>query len=113
MREDYRAFPAQAEGLVQLQIRGYGNYSVFVHNPKSSGHPVIIDAHLVKSVLEVIAQQSGYQHVKVEEAKRLEEMCIVEIVKGGRGSPVKISAPHGKDIIEALVNAGYTKPEKR
>ncbi len=112
MREDYAAFPAQGEGLVKLEFRGYQNYSVFVHNPRAAGHPVIIDAHLIKSVLEVIAQQSGYQHVKVEEGKRLEEMCVVEIIKGGRGSHARIYAPHGKDIMEALVNAGYQKPEK-
>ncbi|MEM4240346.1 MAG: RuvA C-terminal domain-containing protein [Candidatus Woesearchaeota archaeon] len=112
MREDYKAFSEQTQELVKLDFRGYQNYAVFVRNPRKASHPVFIDSHLVKSVLELIAQQSGLPHTKVEEAKRIEEMKVVEIIKGGRGSHAPIYGPNGKDVIEALVNLGYQKQEK-
>lgn len=112
MREDYAAFASPEGGLVKLVFKGHPQYSVYVHNPASAGHAAVADSHLVRSVLEIIAQQSGYEHTKVEEGKHLEEMRIMGIVKGGRGSHISVYAPNGKAVLEALAAAGYKKPEK-
>ena len=111
MREDYCAFPSQAEGLVRLQIKGYSNYSVFVHNPRPAGHPVLVDPHLVNAVLEEIVKQSGTEGARVSNGQ------IMLFGKDGHqgkcsGAPL-VGIPNARDVEKALVVAGYQLSGKK
>jgi len=104
MRHDFIAYkdrPAQGDYTKLPFPPLYDNYSVYVPKPETKSVP---HDSLIHSILEVILAQSPLENAHVKDGK------IVVRTARFRGCSAPTSVPTNKDVIDALVKAGYSKP---